>query len=157
GVLARPPARLTARASTLFRLGLLFRIVFHRPYFEIEEDCGTSGPEMSLHPSRCLVRSPSAQRSNQGVTPEEVEMSRFRVIALSMGMVIALLLAHSVVEAQQPGGGPGGGRGRGGPGGPGGGFGGRGFDTLISLAMRPGVQEELKLTTKQKTDITALN
>src|SRR4051794_2075390 len=95
-------------------------------------------------------------------------MSRIRVIALSMGMVIALLFAHSVSVAQQQGqggqGGQGGGRGRGGPGGggPGGGFGGfggfrGGFDSLVSLAILPGVQEELKLTTKQKADVKALD
>jgi len=71
-----------------------------------------------------------------------------------MGLVIAaLLLAHSVSEAQAPGGGGRGGRG----GGPGGGFGGGFGGGLISLATRPGVQAELNLTDKQKTEVQALS
>ena len=56
------------------------------------------------------------------------------------------------------GGGPGGGGGFGGRGGPGGGFGGFGFGgSLISLATREPVQEELKVTEAQKTKITELS
>jgi len=77
------------------------------------------------------------------------------MVSLSMGLVIAALLAHSV-SAQGPGGGRGG-RGGGPPGGGFGGFGGPRSQSLISLATRTPVQEELKLTEKQKTDVKALS
>lgn len=79
-------------------------------------------------------------------------MSRIRAFLLSMGLVIVVLLAQSVSQAQAPGGG-----GRGGPGGPGG-FGGRNrVSSPLSLASNKYVQEDLKMTDAQKEQVKALS
>jgi len=88
-------------------------------------------------------------------------MSRIRAIVLSMGLVVVVLLAHSVSQAQNPGGqtgrGGGGRGGRGGPGGPGG-FGGRNrVSSPLTLAANTYVQEDLKLTDAQKSQVKALS
>lgn len=82
-------------------------------------------------------------------------MSRVRAILLSMGLVVVVLLAQSVSQAQAPGGGGGrGDRGRGGPGG----FGGRNrVSSPLSLATNKYVQEDLKLTDSQKEQVKALS
>lgn len=81
-------------------------------------------------------------------------MSRIRAILLSMGLVIVVLLAQSVSQAQAPGGGGG----RGGRGGGPGGFGGRNrVSSPLSLASNTYVQEDLKLTDAQKTQVKALS
>lgn len=81
-------------------------------------------------------------------------MSRLRAFLLSMGLVIVVLLAQSVSQAQAPGGG-------GNRGGRGGGFGGFGGRTRISspltLASNKYVQEDLKLTDSQKEQVKALS
>ena len=90
-------------------------------------------------------------------------MSRIRVMLLTSGLLLLTATLALNGWAQGPGGGQGrGGGGRGGFGGPGGfggrgGFGGPGGDSLLSLALRSVVQEELKVTDKQKNQLTALN
>jgi hypothetical protein len=74
-------------------------------------------------------------------------MSRIRAILLSMGLVIVVLLAQSVSQAQAPGGPPGGG-----------GFGGRNrVSSPLTLASNIYVQEDLKLTDAQKEQVKALS
>src|SRR5690349_1688338 len=86
-------------------------------------------------------------------------MSRIRTFLLSMGLVIVVLLAQSVSQAQAPGGGgPGGGGGRGGRGGGPGGFGGRTRSSSpLTLATNQYVQADLKMTDSQKEQVKALS
>ncbi len=90
-------------------------------------------------------------------------MSRIRLSLIVGGLAVILTAAPITTYAQRGGGGGGGGaRGNrgGGPGGFGGGFGGGGFGgggSLISLATREPVQEELKVSDDQKVKITELS
>src|SRR4051812_20163133 len=89
-------------------------------------------------------------------------MHRSRSHFISLGLVLALAAGVASVRAQQPTrpGGPGGPQGA--QGGPGGGPGGFGFGGLgarggeLSLVNDPAVQEELKLTDEQKTQLQDL-
>lgn len=90
-------------------------------------------------------------------------MSRLRVMFLTTGLLLVSAALSYTSLAQGPGGGRGnrgGGPGGfgGGPGGRGmGGFGGFGGDSLLALAKRTAVQEELKVSEKQKTQIGELD
>ena len=82
-------------------------------------------------------------------------MSRIRVLLLSMGLVVAVLMAQSVSQAQAPG--NRGDGGRGGRGGFGGFFGRNRVSSPLRLASNTYVQEDLKLTAAQKEQIKALS
>jgi Spy/CpxP family protein refolding chaperone len=78
-------------------------------------------------------------------------MSRLRITFMTAALVLALAALTLNSLAQPPGRGGGGGFG-----GPGGGFGGPG-GSLLQLASNPGVQADMKVTEKQKSQIKSLN
>ncbi len=85
-------------------------------------------------------------------------MARIPALLLSMCLVVAALVFHTESQAQGPGGGGGGGGGQRGGGGPGGFFGGPGRNSSPSwLLTQEPVQEDLKLSDEQKSQLKTFN